>query len=1247
MTSRSGRVSCLVLLLALAGLAARAPLAVAHERCKPLPGVEVTWQALGAVVPGETVATEIRITPHMPVERIHLEATLPEGLEALDPPPFFDGPAATGEPLVFLVRLRAPLGPAPSLRADVAVESRVGRYALGASLDLTPARFREPAAHGGRLVEHAEGSALEFPASGGAVHGTATSAPAPNTMPGGAAETLTFTGRFSYRDRVIDPNGFVHELTADNPLKPVRRADVELVNVATQTVVASGSTDDTGAFSLSVTGLTTDTFFLRVLSAATRWPGVDLRVRISSSQPASYSAATPSFQKPAIGTHVGEFVVEPLQGGEAFNILDSCLDGALLVASLTGSLPPAPLRVYWSSGSTNGTYFTRTESAIYLLGEEGYDDCVITHEYGHYVAANYSKDDSPGLIHYVDDANQDVRLAWSEGWASYFQSAARRFAGDPYPAWYIDTTGETGAGRLGFAYECEGPSFAVQGTASEVVVQALLWDIEDASDSPDDTPGSDDDPLALSRSTSWKVVTGPLKTATYVSLEDFWEGWFAPTVANGYYEEMKTAFAALGVEYFPDAREPDGTPALAGDLPLDGTPVHHTFYGAGDIDYHRLALSAGESVLVETLNILGWGDTYLEIYDPSASLIAAAADRNAADISSMATFTAAVDGVYSVKVRREYDGKSFYAEYGSYDIRATRGTLNDPSLAALSTTSPISNTGFGVGAAWGDADNDGDPDCYVVNNTAAVDLLGPATAVDAFYQNLGNRSFTNSTLAAGFGNPEGGVAVAWGDFDNDGDLDLFVTGHGLFRNSGGGQFTDITAVSGITDLGREFDAAWVDANSDGWLDLFVLSREHPSALWRNGGDGTFLDVAPYAGFDFPEDGGGAYGCAWGDYDGDRRPDLFVARLNAQAHKLYRNLGDNLFEDVTEAAGVSCAIGAQGASWGDVNNDGLLDLFVASEGENALYLNRGDGGFTNEAARYGVNDPNSATGSGFADYDLDGDLDLFVVNLSTGNLMFQNLGDAMARVDDIPAPASITGPDLSCSWADVDADGDPDLYLTRGCTGSGCQPNLLYANGLNDGGAARSWLKVKLQGQMSNRDGIGALILVHAGGHRQVREVGTTTGWASKSRLPELFGFPTGAVVDSIEVFWPSRRYNILRRPSLNGTVTILEDTLTPVLPPEPPPALAVLLRGPAPNPFRGATGAGFSLSREADVQVEIFDVAGRRVRLLLDARLEAGDHVAGWDGEDDRGAAVPSGLYFYRLTADGRSETRRMVRIAR
>jgi hypothetical protein len=1206
---------------------------------KPEAGVAARWVTAGTPVPGSFAEVTLQVSTRFPVERLRIEVPVPPGLETAGPPPAYDGPLEPGAPLALPFRVRVPRGTAPPLQARITVESAGGRYRTGAFLELGPVRDSSPAAHGARVVHTPRGDVLQFPA---AVRTPPTpirprSARAPGALP------VTITGRFFYRDRAFDPNGFVNADSQDDPLRPIRHANVDLL--VSGVYKDTGSTDDTGAFSFTYNGTAEDTYQVRVMSSSDQWGGSDIRVKRSSIQPTLYSVA-PQASKPGGSTDLGDFVAEPGSGGEAFNVLDCCLVGAELVHSLTGSYPSHPVSVYWNADpGYQGTYYSAWN--IQLFGgadpdnpdEEGYDDSVIIHEYGHYVADLYSKLNPAGGLHYIDDSNQPPILSWNEGWASYFQAAARARAGDPYPSWYVDMTDQPGAGALNFSYDCEGPSLPLKGTGSEVVVQAALWDIEDGPATPDPWPGVDDDPLTLSRSLTWSVVSSWPSAGPSVTLESFWDSWFAAPFVYGHLPEMESVFGALGAEFYPDALEGDGTPARATPLALDGTPVHHTFYPAGDVDYHRMSLVSGDQVSIETLNILSYGDTRLEIYDPTQSLLASNDNRTDTDFTSFVSFTAPSTGVYLVKVSRADGGYASQVRYGSYDIRALPAVLNPVSLASAAAAAGVDNTGYGVGVAFADADADGFPDLYVVNNTAA----GTTPAKDAFYRNAHNGTFTDLTASAGFGNPEGGVGAAWGDYDNDGRPDLFVTDHGLFHNEGDAHFTDVTTASGVTDIGREFDAAWVDADNDGLLDLFVLRRDGPSALWHNEGDGTFTDLAPQAGFDFPADGADAYGCAWADYDRDRLPDLFMARLQAPYHSLYHNLGGNRFEEVTEAAGVAGADPAHGALWGDLNNDGWVDLFVASSGADALYLNRGDGTFENRSSAWGVNDPGTAVGAALADVDLDGDLDLYVVNLTTSNILFQNLGSAMLRMSGAAVPSPDSGPDYGCAWADVDADGDPDLYVSRGSP----SPNLLYRSTLNNGASPRPWLGVELEGTLSNRDGLGARVEVYSGNLVQTREVGTGTGWASKSRLPELFGFPDGASVDSVKVLWPSTARSVIRSPAPNTVLHVTEDPRTPVLPPPVTPTFSVHLGAPSPNPFVGATGVSFKLSSAADVRVEIFDLAGRKVRTLIDRRLEAGRHIAGWDGSDDWGRTAPPGVYFYRLEAGGRTEVRKLVRLSR
>jgi hypothetical protein len=177
--------------------------------------------------------------------------------------------------------------------------------------------------------------------------------------------------------------------------------------------------------------------------------------------------------------------------------------------------------------------------------------------------------------------------------------------------------------------------------------------------------------------------------------------------------------------------------------------------------------------------------------------------------------------------------------------------------------------------------------------------------------------------------------------------------------------------------------------------------------------------------------------------------------------------------------------------------------------------------------------------------------------------------------------------------------------------------------------------------------MGALIYAASGGVTQTRYVGAGTAWASKSRVPELFGFADGAAIDSVTVWWPSGIKDVMRHVPVNRTLVLTEDEVVPVLPEEPVP-FAIRLSPASPNPFTAATTLVLELSGEtaAPVRVEVFDLSGRRVCTVIDRDLAPGSFVAGWDGRDDRGRATAPGVYFYRLTAPGVAATRKLVRLA-
>jgi len=364
-------------------------------------------------------------------------------------------------------------------------------------------------------------------------------------------------------------------------------------------------------------------------------------------------------------------------------------------------------------------------------------------------------------------------------------------------------------------------------------------------------------------------------------------------------------------------------------------------------------------------------------------------------------------------------------------------------------------TGSSRGVAWGDYDNDGDLDLYVANYNEA----------NVLYRNNGDGTFTDVTSEAGVGCISHSYGVAWGDYDNDGDLDLYVANYGanvLYRNNGDGTFTDVTSEAGVSCTGSSLGVAWGDYDNDGDLDLYVANHYEANVLYKNNGDGTFTDVTGAAGVGCT---GSSYGVAWGDYDNDGDLDLYVT--NYEANVLYRNNGDGTFTDVTSEAGVSCTGSSRGVAWGDYDNDGDLDLYVANYNEaNVLYRNNGDGTFTDVTSEAGVGCTGHSLGVAWGDYDNDGDLDLYVTN-DGANVLYRNNGDGTFTM--VGAGVGCTGSSYGVAWGDYDNDGHLDLYVAN----SGA--NVLYRNN----GNLNHWLQIRLHGTISNRSAIGTKVKVIA------------------------------------------------------------------------------------------------------------------------------------------------------------------------
>lgn len=476
---------------------------------------------------------------------------------------------------------------------------------------------------------------------------------------------------------------------------------------------------------------------------------------------------------------------------------------------------------------------------------------------------------------------------------------------------------------------------------------------------------------------------------------------------------------------------------------------------------------------------------------------------------------------------------------------------------------------MGSGLVWFDYDGDQLPDLFLVNSTDWPESRQGSYS-QALYRNRGDGTFEDVTKAAGLVADLYGIGAAAGDYDNDGDCDLFVNALGpdrLYRNRGDGVFEDVTDGAGVSDESFGSSATWLDFDRDGLLDLFVcnyvqwtpatdiyctLDGEHKSyctpesyrgasdRLYRNRGDGRFEDVTETAGL--LNGSGKSLGVVALDYNGDGFTDLAVAN-DTQPNFLYRNEGNGTFTEVGRAAGIAFseegrARGAMGIDAADYDDSGRESLMIGNFSNEmvALYHNRGQGLFTDDAAAAGIGQPSLLTlafGCFFFDFDLDGRLDIFVANGHVENdinrvqpsvtyaqspHLFRGVDGGRFEVFEDRVGADLSRPIVArgAAYADYDGDGDLDIALST----SGGQAILLR----NDGGNANSWVRLKLRGDEANRDAIGAVVRLTSGGRAASRVVRSASSYASQNEMVLTFGLG-GASGDApaevdVEVTWP-------------------------------------------------------------------------------------------------------------------------------
>jgi hypothetical protein len=428
----------------------------------------------------------------------------------------------------------------------------------------------------------------------------------------------------------------------------------------------------------------------------------------------------------------------------------------------------------------------------------------------------------------------------------------------------------------------------------------------------------------------------------------------------------------------------------------------------------------------------------------------------------------------------------------------------------VTSSSGFDRRGWGAGACVGDYDNDGASDVYVT-----------AFGADALWRNAGNGTFVDVTRRAGFDEARWGTSCAFADYDHDGYLDLYVANYVafddrtipargttancrfmatdvfcgpkqltgdldvLYRNNGDGTFSDATARAGVKDPGYYgFGVVFTDLNDDGWPDIYVANDSVPNLLFRNRGNGTFVEEGLVAGAALSSDGRAQAGMGVdaGDYNGDGLPDLLVTNFSHDYNTVYENGPAGVFTDRSYATGIAATAGPY-LGWGvklvDLDNDGRLDVFIANghvypevdkHGLGTRYHQRKQV-FMNEGSRFrhasaeiggGLLLEKSSRGAAFGDYDNDGDIDVLVINMND-------------------------------------------------------RPTLLR----NDTASGHHWITIRVVGARSNRSGIGARVRLEAGKRRQTADVRGDGSYLSHSDLRAHFGLGAAARVDRLEIRWPS------------------------------------------------------------------------------------------------------------------------------
>ena len=440
-----------------------------------------------------------------------------------------------------------------------------------------------------------------------------------------------------------------------------------------------------------------------------------------------------------------------------------------------------------------------------------------------------------------------------------------------------------------------------------------------------------------------------------------------------------------------------------------------------------------------------------------------------------------------------------------------------------------------ISCSCSDFDNDEDIDLFITNAW----YVNPAnTEANFLYKNNGNGTFIKVVDGDIVNFENSSKSNSWGDYNNDGFNDLFVANSGqsggpnsLFRNNGDGTFTTITDITFTQDINHTQNGVWGDFNNDGMLDLMTTSATG-TYLYINLDTETFSERIMI-------NEGYYQGISCIDYDNDNDLDLYLTRYSTTANNntLYNNDGNGNFTRIYDNIIVSDEGSSPGASWADYDNDCDLDLFVPNSDDNYFYSNNGDGNFTRIYDNSIVMDEGTSISANWGDYNNNGFLDIFVSNRDNeNNFLYENTGDGNFERIVTGNIALDIGTSFGCTWFDSDNDGDLDLYVVNRQ-----EKNCFYQNEI---GSNSNWIKIKCVGDLSNKSAIGAKVKVKAiiNGNPvwQMREISGQSGAWNQNSLIQHFGLGNSNMISHIVIEWPSGIVQALSDIIPNQFITITE-----------------------------------------------------------------------------------------------------------